>query len=71
MEKIIRNILNEIVEQGGPVRPTISKNEPSMEMSIEDIGVYEIADRVKKIDINTLTPIEAMNFIFELKKLLN
>jgi DNA mismatch repair protein MutS len=65
-------ILNEIIEQGGPVKPVISnKNAPTMEMSIEDIGVYEIADRVKKIDINTLTPIEAMNFIFELKKLLN
>ena len=69
--KRAKSILAEIIEQGGPVRPTISKNEPSMEMSIEDIGVYEIADRVKKIDINTLTPIEAMNFIFELKKLLN
>lgn len=65
-------ILNEIIEQGGPVKPVLSnKNAPTMEMSIEDIGVYEIADRVKKIDINTLTPIEAMNFIFELKKLLN
>ena len=70
--KRARAILNDIIEQGGPVKPAIaSKNAPSMEMSIEDIGIYEIADRVKKIDINTLTPIEAMNFIFELKKLLN
>ena len=70
--KRARAILNDIIEQGGPVKPVIaSKNAPSMEMSIEDIGIYEIADRVKKIDINTLTPIEAMNFIFELKKLLN
>ena len=46
------------------------KNENiSMEMSIEDVSVYEAADRIKKVDINTLTPIEAMNFIFELKKL--
>ena len=69
--KRAKTILAEIIEQGGPVRPVLSKNEPSMEMSIEDIGIYEIADRVKKIDINTLTPIEAMNFIFELKKLIN
>jgi len=41
----------------------------SVEMSIEDIGVYEAAERIKKVDLNTLTPIEAMNFIFELKKL--
>jgi hypothetical protein len=29
----------------------------------------EIANKLKACDINTLTPIEAMNFIFELKKL--
>ncbi len=69
--KRAKAILSEIIEQGGPVKPVVSKNEPSMELSIEDIGIYEIADRVKKVDINTLTPIEAMNFIFELKKLLN
>ena len=70
--KRARAILSEILKQGGaPVAPSSKKSEPGMEMSIEDIGVYEIADRVKKIDINTLTPIEAMNFIFELKKLIN
>ena len=70
--KRAKAILAEIIAQGGPVRPSVSSNNaPSMEMSIEDIGVYEIADRIKKIDINTLTPIEAMNFIFELKKLIN
>lgn len=69
--KRAKAILAEIIEQGGPIKPVLAKNEPSMELSIEDIGIYEIADRVKKIDLNTLTPIEAMNFIFELKKLLN
>ncbi len=70
--KRARVILNEIIEAGAPVRhESSSKGAPTMEMSIEDIGIYEIADRVKKIDINTLTPIEAMNFIFELKKLIN
>ena len=68
--KRARTILAEILEQGSvQIAPSTKKAEPSMEMSIEDIGIYEIADRVKKIDINTLTPIEAMNFIFELKKL--
>jgi DNA mismatch repair protein MutS len=42
-----------------------------MEMSFEDMSAYEAADRIKKVDLNTLTPIEAMNFIFELKKLFN
>lgn len=70
--KRAKAILAEIIEQGTAIKPAITnKNMPSVEMSIEDIGIYEIADRVKKIDINTLTPIEAMNFIFELKKLIN
>ncbi len=69
--KRAKTILADIIEQGGPVRPSTPKHEASVEMTIDDIGIYEIADRVKKIDLNTLTPIEAMNFIFELKKLLN
>ena len=30
----------------------------------------EAADKIRALDINTLTPIEAMNFLFELKKML-
>jgi DNA mismatch repair protein MutS len=30
----------------------------------------EVADKIRNIDINTVTPIEAMNFLFELKKIL-
>ncbi len=38
-------------------------------ISFEDMANAELADKVRKCDINTLTPIEALNFIFELKKL--
>ena len=69
--KRAKAILADIIEQGGPVKPIVKAPEPSVEMTIDDIGVYEIADKVRKVDLNTLTPIEAMNFIFELKKLLN
>ena len=31
----------------------------------------EAADKIRALDINTVTPIEAMNFLFELKKLLS
>ena len=40
-------------------------------MSFEDMAIYEAADKIKTLDLNTITPIEAMNFIFELKKLFN
>ena len=31
----------------------------------------EVSDRLRSVDINTLTPIEAMNLLFELKKMLS
>ena len=70
--KRAKNVLSDMVENG-TVKPISQKKqvETSASMSFEDIAIYEIADKVKKVDINTLTPIEAMNFIFELKKLLN
>ena len=72
--KRAKAVLADMVENGFvEAKPTKKANEPQMNvtMSFEDMSIYEAADRIKKIDINTLTPIEAMNFIFELKKLLN
>ena len=42
----------------------------SANVSFEDMINSKIADTVRAVDINTLTPIEALNFIFELKKML-
>ena len=41
-----------------------------MNMSMFDAAADEITERLKKTDINTLTPIEALNLIYELKKML-
>ncbi len=69
--KRAKNILAEMIENGVVTEkaPKPKTTEIGMEMSFEDMSVYEAADRIKKVDLNTLTPIEAMNFIFELKKL--
>jgi DNA mismatch repair protein MutS len=71
--KRAKAILAEMVSEDADTKQASHKKKIQeslpMEMSIEDISVYEAADRIKKVDINTLTPIEAMNFIFELKKL--
>ncbi|MBO5312430.1 MAG: DNA mismatch repair protein MutS [Clostridia bacterium] len=72
--KRAKAILSEMVENGyveAPKQKTPKQVEVNASMSFEDMSIYEAADRIKKIDINTLTPIEAMNFIFELKKLIN
>ena len=69
--KRAKAVLAEMIENGvvQEKAPKAKTTEIGMEMSFEDMSVYEVADRIKKVDLNTLTPIEAMNFIFELKKL--
>ena len=71
--KRAKAVLAEMIENGVVTEkaPKAKTTEIGMEMSFEDMSVYEAADRIKKVDLNTLTPIEAMNFIFELKKLFN
>ena len=39
-------------------------------LSIMDLCRDSVCDRIKEVDINTLTPIEAMNLIFDWKKTL-
>ncbi len=36
-------------------------------MSLLDLGAVECAQRIRALDLNTLTPIEAMNLLYELK----
>ena len=49
------------------------QSEPAMEpvtLSFADTAADEIKEKLKNTDINTLTPIEALNLIYEWKKLL-
>lgn len=71
--KRAKEILSSI-EEGSTVRSAAKpkKIEPeSAEISIFDIAESEIAQELRKTDINTLSPYEAMSFLFELKKKLN
>ena len=70
--KRAREILSEI-ESDNP-RVVVQKAE-----SIDSFDLFsgisaskdsEVADRIREVDINTLTPIEAMNLLFEMKKTL-
>ena len=40
------------------------------QLTLGNLGAEKALDRLRDIDINTLTPLEAMNILFELKKLL-
>ena len=32
------------------------------------MGAGQVAERLRQVDVNTLTPIEAMNLLYELKQ---
>ncbi|MBE6609334.1 MAG: DNA mismatch repair protein MutS [Ruminococcaceae bacterium] len=69
--KRAKTILSQIESGEGAVSPKAPKQaHDDGTISFEDIANAELAAKVKNVDINTLTPIEALNFIFELKKMI-
>lgn len=57
------------LEQAQPASHTETKvQEFDMLAQLQNSAANEIAEKIKKIDINILTPIEAMNLLFEFKK---
>jgi DNA mismatch repair protein MutS len=63
-----KEILEEL-EAGEPDYP--SKHEtplPQPQISLEDVNALEVAETLRRTDLNTLTPIEAMNLIYQLKQ---
>ena len=72
--KRAREILREI-ESDGRVERVVrqeskTESEPDLFTAMLASRDSEIADRIREVDLNTLTPIEAMNLLFELKKML-
>jgi len=57
------------LEKGEPARPVKA---PTVEeqVSMEDIRSRQVCDALSEISIETLTPIEAMNALYQLKKML-
>ena len=73
-----KDILREL--EGNPVKKSPKKSAEATEsaeesmmqcsLSFADLALDEIKEALKKTDINTLTPIEALNLIYEWKKLI-
>ena len=73
--KRAKEILAEI-EKAGVVRAPVTKSAAAsaqVDLFSEIIATKdnEVADKLRGVDINTMTPIEAMNLLFELKKMLD
>jgi DNA mismatch repair protein MutS len=64
-----RAILEELeAGEGHPAPKAQPSPEPEEEqVSLLDLGAVECAQRLRSLDLNTLTPIEAMNLLYELK----
>ena len=45
-------------------------SEEDMQLSLLDTASNAVTDRLKSVDVNTLTPIEAMNLLYELKDMI-
>ena len=60
--------LEELESQGAPAPAAARPAEEDGQVSFLDMGAGEVAQRLRQVDIDTLTPIEAMNLLYELKK---
>jgi DNA mismatch repair protein MutS len=62
-------ILSEMVSSApaAPVK-TVSADNDDSQFSLESIAENEVIEQLKRTDINTITPLEAMNLLFEFKK---
>lgn len=71
--KRAREILAEIESGGGmKAAPVVKKeNEPDLFSVLTAGNETQAADQIRSADLNTMTPIEAMNLLFNLKKLLS
>ncbi len=69
-ESVIRRakaVLAQLEEKGYAGRPAPAPAADD-QMSLTDLGLVEIGEILGKTDLNTLTPLEALNLLYELKK---
>ena len=64
-----RDILSELESQGCPA-PAPVQAPADDQVSFLDMGANQVAQRLRQTNLDTLTPIEALNLVYELKKLL-
>jgi len=65
-----REILAELEEEGGKTA-VIAAKEPDEQISMLDLRSQQVCAALEAITVETLTPIEAMNELYKLKKMLN
>ncbi len=66
-----RQILKELESQNPQKIVVKTTPEESDQVSLLDLSSQQVADALRNINVETLTPIEAMNELYKLKKMLN
>ncbi|MBQ9930285.1 MAG: DNA mismatch repair protein MutS [Oscillospiraceae bacterium] len=66
-----RQILEELEQENGVVHTPTAVAEPDDQISMLDLTGAQIRAALEAISVETLTPIEAMNELYKLKKMLN
>ena len=65
-----REILAQLESEGAPAPTHIVRDEPEAQISMLDLRSNQVCDALGKLNVETLTPIEAMNELYKLKKML-
>ena len=66
-----REILSELESENGVSRPAAVQNEPEDQISMLDLRSQQVCAALSAITVETLTPIEAMNELYKLKRMLD
>ena len=71
--KVIRRAREILAElEQGTAAPAVEPNTPSHpepeQVGLGDLAAQEVAAELRQLDLNTLTPIEAMNLLYQLKR---
>jgi DNA mismatch repair protein MutS len=62
-------VLSDLIAGKAPEAKRRSAPEPmDMQVSFESAAENEVIERIRKADINTMTPLEALNLLYSLKK---
>lgn len=67
--KRAKTILKDLESNMPRVEVREVKQEEEAQISMTDLGSNQVADRLRSMQVETMTPIEAMNALYELKKL--
>ena len=62
-----REILEELEGQAGAARPQPAGAEPDPQVSLGDMAGAAVLEELRAVSVETLTPIEAMNLLYQLK----